>query len=50
VTEQEWDPQTGELHAVLKGHKDAVNAVCAIRVDGQDLLASAGDDGMVRLC
>ena len=35
--------------AVLKGHQQAVNGVCAITVDGRDLLASASHDGTVRL-
>ncbi|MBK6870730.1 MAG: hypothetical protein IPG94_04835 [Kineosporiaceae bacterium] len=33
----------------LEEHAGAVNAVCSIEVDGQILLASAGDDSRVRL-
>ncbi len=40
---------TGEQRAILEGHQDWVNAVCAVTVDGQDLLASGGDDGTVRI-
>ncbi|GAA0460409.1 hypothetical protein Ade02nite_14680 [Paractinoplanes deccanensis] len=35
--------------AVLDGHSLAVHDVCAIEVDGRHLLASAGEDGTVRL-
>ena len=35
--------------AVMEGHTDWVNGVCAVGVDGRILLASAGDDGTVRL-
>jgi WD40 repeat protein len=35
--------------AVLDGHSDAVYDVCAVPVDGRTLLASAGEDGTVRL-
>jgi WD40 repeat protein len=31
------------------GHTRSVNAVCAVRVDGRDLLASASDDRTVRV-
>ena len=41
--------QRGHDLAILTGHTDWVNAVCAVRVDGQDLLASASNDGTVRL-
>lgn len=34
---------------VLEGHTQAVYDVCPITVDGRALLASAGEDGMVRL-
>ena len=44
-----WDPYTGKQYPVLKGHRRAVTAVCAVRVAGQDLLASAGDDVTVRI-
>ena len=40
---------TGEQLAVLEGHQDRVNAVCAVTVDGRDLLASASADKTVRL-
>jgi AAA ATPase domain/Trypsin-like peptidase domain/WD domain, G-beta repeat len=35
--------------ATLEGHADWVNSVCAVRVDGRDLLASGGGDGTVRV-
>lgn len=35
--------------AVFRGHRDVVNAVCAVTVDGRVLLASGGDDRTVRL-
>ena len=35
-----WDPRTGEQLAVLEGHDGWVEAVCAVTVDGRDLLAS----------
>ena len=35
--------------AVLDGHSLAVHDVCAIAVDGRNLLASAGEEGTVRL-
>ena len=35
--------------AVLEGHQDGASAVCAVTVDGRDLLASAGHDGTVRI-
>ena len=35
--------------AVLEGHTGAVWAVCPVRVEGRELLASASTDGMVRL-
>lgn len=34
---------------VLEGHFDAVYDVCAVSFDGRNLLASAGEDGTVRL-
>jgi WD40 repeat protein len=34
---------------VLEGHSDTVYDVCAVPVDGRSLLASAGEDGTVRL-
>ncbi|WP_422773804.1 hypothetical protein ACN28C_13460 [Plantactinospora sp. WMMC1484] len=34
---------------VLEGHSQAVYDVCAVLVDGRHLLASAGEDGTVRL-
>jgi WD40 repeat protein len=34
---------------ILKGHRDVVNAVCAITVNGRPLLATASYDGTVRL-
>ena len=44
-----WDPATGEQRAVLEGHQSGVNAVCAVTVNGRELLASGGDDGTVRI-
>ena len=52
-----WDPESGEQRTVLKDRKrailrryrDTVNALCAVSVAGRDLLASAGDGGMVRI-
>ncbi|MGH8904275.1 MAG: trypsin-like peptidase domain-containing protein, partial [Egibacteraceae bacterium] len=35
--------------AVLEGHTGGVWAVCPVTVDGQGMLASAGDDGTVRI-
>jgi hypothetical protein len=35
--------------AVLDGHTDWVRGVCAVRVDGRELLASASDDATVRI-
>jgi WD40 repeat protein len=35
--------------AVLEGHTGWVNAVCAVTVDGRQLVASAGDDRVMRL-
>ena len=35
--------------AVLEGHQGPVYGVCAVRVAGRDLLASASDDGTVRI-
>jgi WD40 repeat protein len=46
---QIWDPATGALQRTLQGHTGWVNGVCAIRVDGRELLASAGDDDTVRM-
>ncbi|WSV46837.1 trypsin-like peptidase domain-containing protein [Streptomyces decoyicus] len=40
-------PATEE--AVLEGHRRDVRAVCDLRLHGRDLLASASDDGTVRL-
>ncbi|MEJ7716352.1 MAG: hypothetical protein WKF40_11990 [Thermoleophilaceae bacterium] len=44
-----WDPGSGAVERVLEGHTDWVNAVCAVRVDGRDLLASAAADRTVRI-
>jgi hypothetical protein len=41
-----WDPRTGQQRTVLEGHRAEVNDVCQVAVDGKELLASAGDDGM----
>ena len=41
------NPQSAR--AVLEGHTDEVNAVCAVTVGGRELLASASDDKSVRL-
>ena len=44
-----WDPRAGEQLAVLEGHSDRVNALCAVTVNGRDLLASGSADETVRL-
>jgi WD40 repeat protein len=44
-----WDPATGEPRAIPEGHQLSVNAVCAVTVDGQDLLASGSIDRTVRI-
>ena len=44
-----WDPRTAQQLNAMKGHRDLVNALCAITVDGQNLLASSGYDRTVRL-
>jgi WD40 repeat protein len=44
-----WDPETGQPTAVLEGHQSLVNAVCAVTVGGQPLLASGSDDRTVRI-
>ena len=36
-------------HAPLEGHTRDVNAVCAVTVNGRPMLASGGDDNMVRI-
>ncbi|HEV2375455.1 MAG TPA: WD40 repeat domain-containing protein [Streptosporangiaceae bacterium] len=36
-------------HVSLEGHHGAAYSVCAVTVDGQELLASGSDDGTVRL-
>ena len=40
---------SGAVERVLEGHTDGVRAVCAVRVDGRDLLASAAADHTVRI-
>jgi len=44
-----WDPGTGVTERTLTGHTSMVLGVCAVRVDGRELLASASDDGTVRI-
>ncbi|MEJ7716351.1 MAG: hypothetical protein WKF40_11985 [Thermoleophilaceae bacterium] len=44
-----WDPGSGAVERVLEGHTGRVNAVCAVRVDGRELLASAAADHTVRI-
>ena len=44
-----WDPGTGQQRAVLEGHQSEIGGVCPITVAGQEMLASAGDDGTVRI-
>jgi WD40 repeat protein len=43
-----WNPGTAQVDRVL-GHMRWVTAVCAISVEGRELLASADEDGVVRL-
>ncbi|GAB3005499.1 hypothetical protein GCM10023080_083920 [Streptomyces pseudoechinosporeus] len=38
-----------EDEVALDGHTGSVNAVCSVRVEGKELLASGGADGTVRL-
>ena len=42
-------PDTGALLRILQGHTDWVHAVCAVRVKGRELLASAADDRTMRI-
>jgi len=44
-----WDPATGAPERTLEGHTNAVYGVCAVQVEGRQLLASAGFDKTVRL-
>jgi WD40 repeat protein len=44
-----WDPATGEQRAILQGHTSRINALCAVRVDGRELLASCSSDKTVRI-
>ena len=43
------DPGTGQLHTVLEGHQDWVNALCPVTLADRRLLASAGEDRTVRI-
>jgi hypothetical protein len=36
-------------HAVLRGHDDAVSAICSFTIDGTTLLATGSDDATVRV-
>ena len=58
MTVRIWDPATGQQQAVMEGQQQAflagyrdwkMNGVCEITVSGRHLLASAGDDEMVRI-
>ena len=42
-------PPTGQQHAAWKATRGWVNAVCAVTVDGRDLLATGSNDQTVRL-
>ena len=44
-----WDPETGQQHTTLKGHRSEVNDVCPLTVAGRELLASASYDATVRI-
>ena len=48
-----WDPATGAAQRTLEEHAEwvngRVNAVCAVRSDGHELLASGGTDGTVQI-
>jgi len=44
-----WDPATGAPERTVEAHTGWVNGVCAVHVDGRELLASAGDDATVRI-
>ena len=44
-----WDPGTGVTERTLTGHPGGVWGVCAVRVAGRELLASASDDRTVRI-
>ena len=44
-----WDPATGTTEQTLHGHTGWVWEVCAVRVAGRELLASASDDHSVRI-
>ena len=44
-----WDLATGSTERTLKGHTGWVRGVCAVRVQGRELLASVGVDRTVRI-
>lgn len=44
-----WDPATGTPLHELSGDTGAVIAVCVVRVNGRELLATSDYDGMVRI-
>jgi WD40 repeat protein len=44
-----WDPATGTVLHMLKGHTGWVHALCPVGVQGRELLAAACDDQTVRL-
>jgi len=44
-----WDPATGEQVAALEGHERGISAVCAVTVNGRELLASGSYDRTVRI-
>ncbi len=45
-----WDPRSGRLLRVLDGHSGWVMSLVAVEIDGQELLASSGnDDHAIRL-
>jgi WD40 repeat protein len=47
----EWASDAGsrDIHMILKGHSGRLSAVCAFTLGGRLLLASGGDDGVVRV-
>ncbi|GAB3844791.1 hypothetical protein GCM10027610_059860 [Dactylosporangium cerinum] len=44
-----WDPVTGAELRRFSGHAGTVKAMCALRIEGRTVLATAGDDRTVRI-